>query len=249
MQPGGPICVVTGGGFALWEMSGDRRVLAESVETPFDLAAIPGGCSLLKDGRVTLYRPGRPPVELAAGAGFQSGGEELVVVGSEVMTFDSNGQMLRRFGSGADITAAASLGERMAVGFRDGGIELRRRRERVPVYFRDAPASAVARLGAGPSDTLIAGFESGTFGVWSLSTGEQLEVGSVHGPVRHLLVHRDTLVAASEEGSLASTDLSLLTDDYCKLLEEAWSQVPVVWRDQGAIVQPPDPGHPCRNRQ
>jgi hypothetical protein len=92
---------------------------------------------------------------------------------------------------------------------------------------------------------LTAGFADGSFGVWSLSAGERLERAAVHGAVRALLVQDDVLVVASEVGDTASRDLSALTARYCDLLAEARSRVPVLWRDQRAIAQAPDPAHPC----
>jgi hypothetical protein len=91
----------------------------------------------------------------------------------------------------------------------------------------------------------VAGFASGSFGVWSSSTGVSLKHGAVHGPVRHLVVRDHLLVAVSEVGGLGSIALSELTEDYCDLLAEVWSRVPVVWRDQATVIQQPDPAHGC----
>jgi WD40 repeat protein len=244
-QPDGPICVTTDKGLEIWDMKSDARVMAEPLPSPFDVAALPGGCGVLKDGRVTLYRQGQPPAELAIGVSFQSSGDRLVVVGSEVTLFDSKGKNLGTFGSGERITAAQPTGEAMAVGFVDGGIEVRGPGGSVLVRFQDTAASAVTRLGAGPAGTLVAGFASGSFGVWSSSTGVSLKHGAVHGPVRHLVVRDHLLVAVSEVGGLGSIALSELTEDYCDLLAEVWSRVPVVWRDQATVIQQPDPAHGC----
>jgi hypothetical protein len=131
------------------------------------------------------------------------------------------------------------------IGFADGGIELRSRTSRAKVFFQDTPASAVTRLAGAPSGALAAGFSDGTFGVWSMSSGARIEHGAVHGAVRHLEYDSPRLVVASELGSLASMDLSALTADYCDLLSEVWSRVPVLWHDQGAVIDRPEVTHRC----
>jgi hypothetical protein len=229
-------------------MTSDTCVLSERVAQPFDVAAVPGGCSLLKEGRVTLLRPGKPSTEIARGVGGQSGGEELVAIGSGIELFDREGRILGRFGSGSGVTAAAPIGDRMAVGFRDGGIELRSQGVEPSLSLQDTPRGAATRIVKGPNGTLAAGFADGSFGVWNLSSGARLERGAVHGAVRHLIMHGQLLIVASEMGATASMDLSGLTTDYCDLLREVWSRVPVLWRDEGAVVREPDRGHRCASR-
>jgi hypothetical protein len=58
-------------------------------------------------------------------------------------------------------------------------------------------------------------------------------------------MYEHTLIVASEVGAAASMDLALLTVDYCDLLGEVRRRVPIVWRDEGAVAQQPDPAHPC----
>jgi hypothetical protein len=67
--------------------------------------------------------------------------------------------------------------------------------------------------------------------------------------MRHLAVDGDLLIVASEVGATSSMDLSVLTADYCDLLREVWSRVPVLWRDQIAVLEPPDPVHLCKQRR
>jgi WD40 repeat protein/tRNA A-37 threonylcarbamoyl transferase component Bud32 len=248
-MPSGPICVANEASLEIWDVETDARLLAASIPPPFSVAATPDGCSVLQNGEVTLYRPGKPPTTLGSSAVFQSGGEEIVVVGPQVMRFDRQGLFLGSFGAGAGVSAAAVFGERAAVGLVDGAIELRERAERRPVTFRDTPRSAVTQLAAGPSDTLVAGFADGSFGVWSSSSGIRLERGAVVGAVRFLAVDDELVLVSSEVGSTAALDLSLLTADYCELLKEVWSQVPVLWRDQAVLQATPEPNHPCLGRR
>jgi hypothetical protein len=172
----------------------------------------------------------------------------LVVIGPELELFDEEGRLQGTFGSGTGVTAAVWLGDLVAVGFRDGGLELRGRSAERSVAFQDTPQGSATRLVKGPNGTLAAGFADGSFGVWSLSSGARLERGAVHGAVRHLIMHDQLLIVASEMGATASMDLSGLTTDYCDLLREVWSRVPVLWRDEGAVVREPDRGHRCASR-
>jgi hypothetical protein len=187
-------------------------------------------------------------MEVADNVDSQSGGEELVAIGSGVELFDTRGQSMGRFGSGSKVTAAAFLGMAMAVGFSDGSIELRTPRERIPIFFQEPPGAAVTQMVAGPAGTLIAGFANGAFGIWNTGTGVRLERAAVHGAVQYLVMHDQILIAASEVGAIATMDLSVLTADYCALLEEVRSRVPILWHDQGAVVEPPRPGHRCSQR-
>jgi WD40 repeat protein/tRNA A-37 threonylcarbamoyl transferase component Bud32 len=245
--PGGPICVSTDTGLEIWDLESDSRVLSMRLAPPFDIAAIPGGCSVIKDGQATLHRAGHPPLELAGNISIQGAGEVLALVGSEASLFDGQGRALGSFGSGAGVTAVAPFDQQVVVGYRDGGVELRGPGGQPPIALEDTPGSAVMRLSAGPSGTLVAGFADGTFGVWSAKSGVRLEQGSVHGAVRHLVMYDQVLVVASEVGSTVSVDLSVLTVDYCDLLREIWARVPILWRNQGGVEQPPDTAHPCRS--
>jgi WD40 repeat protein/serine/threonine protein kinase len=246
--PQGPICVTTEHGLEIWEGEKDHPALKEPIEQPFEVAALPRGCSVLREGRVKLYRLGAPPVDLAS-ALFQSGGQALVAIGSIIELFDSEGRTLGIFGSGADVTAAAPLRGALAVGFRDGGIELRSiSGAREPVDFQDTPGSAVRRLVAGPNGTLVAGFANGNFGVWGTSSGARLAEGQIHGSVSHLAIHDQVLIVAGDLGAIATMDLSLLAADYCDLLREVWSRVPVIWSSHGALMRAPGASHPCHSR-
>jgi WD40 repeat protein len=246
-QPGGPVCVATENGMEFWDPESDSRVLNEALSPPFEVGAVPGGCTVLKDGRLTLYRRGQLPLDLASSVRLQGTGKVLAVVDSEVRLFEPQGGDLGSFGPGAGVTAAVSFEGGVAIGFRDGGMELRRKGERASARFQDTPGSPVTRLAAGPRGTLAAGFADGSFGVWDPGSGIRLEHGVVHGAVRHLLVYDQLLSVASELGATASIDLSVLTVDPCELLREVWARVPVVWREEG-VLQPPDPGHRCASR-
>jgi hypothetical protein len=121
MQPGGLLCLATEDGLEIWDPVRDVRVRAERLPSLYDLAAGAGGCSLLQDGLVRLYRPDQPALELARGISRQAGGGRgLVLIGPEVELYDDEARSLAAFGSGTGVTTATRVGERVAVGFSDG---------------------------------------------------------------------------------------------------------------------------------
>jgi WD40 repeat protein/tRNA A-37 threonylcarbamoyl transferase component Bud32 len=248
MEPGGPLCLANEEGMEIWDTRRDQKLSSVKLNQPFEMVSTRAGCSVLQSGRATLHRPGEAPVELASNATSQNGGDELVIVDASVRSFDLAGRQLASFGSGRGVTAAASFGDRMAIGYSDGSIEIRAQDDRPDKarIFMDTLPSPVARLAPGPRQTLVAAFVNGGFGIWDSTSGERLKLGAVHGPVRYLLVNDSSLLVVSELGSYSVTDLSPLTGDYCTLLREVWSQVPVLWRSASAVEQEADRAHPCR---
>jgi WD40 repeat protein len=151
-------------------------------------------------------------------------------------------------GAEAGVTASLQLGDRLAVGFDNGTVELRARRgERaVVVALRDTPTGAAAVIAPGPAGTLVVGFEDGFLGVWDPETGRLLERAHLHGSVVEAGADGAVVTARSELGDRARLDLAVLGRSYCELLRDVWVHVPVVWRDGAAQVEPPPATHRCR---
>jgi len=103
----------------------------------------------------------------------------------------------------------------------------------------------VVRLVPGPEGTLLAGFGDGSFGVWSLDTGRNLYRAKLHGALVHLLTDGEVIHAATELGDHLSLDLGAFHRDYCALLTDVWSEVPVVWASGRPEVAGPPADHPC----
>ncbi len=145
-------------------------------------------------------------------------------------------------------TALASVGAQIAVGYRDGTVELHRPGERRGAgrfAAEGAPSSAVRVLLQGPRSTLVVGFANGFVGVWDRKGGERLFGRWLHGPVAHLLLDGDRLHAISELGRSMSLPLDALGRRYCPLLRDLWREIPVIWRRGRAVAGPPPKAHPC----
>ncbi|MFH0899002.1 MAG: WD40 repeat domain-containing protein, partial [Pseudomonadota bacterium] len=151
---------------------------------------------------------------------------------------------------GASALGMVGGGRLLAVGYDAGDLEL------VPVHsgaarpafsFEETLTSAVEQIGEGPRQTLIVGYASGDLGIWSLETGKRLRHFKLHGPIVHLLVDSETrrLYAATEVGDYRAVDITALYRDYCDLLDDIWSNVPVVWQDGMPALTAPPTSHRC----
>jgi WD40 repeat protein/serine/threonine protein kinase len=222
MIPSGPLCLATEAGLEIWDVRRDARRQSEPLSQVFELVPLQEGCATLSAGTVALHRPGQPSFVVASGATRAAGGEVLVVVGPQVDSYDLSGRHLTSFGPGAGVTAVAVLGDRLALGFSNGAIELRMPEGSAGTLptFVDTLAGSITSLAAGPQGTLIAGYADGSFGIWDSASGERLKLAAVHGPVDRLSVQGNLLLAVSELGSASAIDLYPLTRDYRDLMRE-----------------------------
>ncbi|MFH0901243.1 MAG: hypothetical protein V2A73_11505, partial [Pseudomonadota bacterium] len=137
--------------------------------------------------------------------------------------------------------------------------------------FEGVPASAVVSIIEGPPGTLVAGYANGFLGIWNLENGTLLDSAKLHGPVVHLLLDRRAaasprsssarnnplierererdaagkLYAVTELGDYFVWDLDAFYQEYCELLGNVWSQVPVVWQAGLPVVSLPPAWHKC----
>ena len=61
-------------------------------------------------------------------------------------------------------------------------------------------------------------------------------------------IGEDCIIAASDLGDHLQWDLSVLTMDYCKLMQDVWARVLVEWKDGKPVSWPPPVNHRCRTR-
>jgi hypothetical protein len=64
--------------------------------------------------------------------------------------------------------------------------------------------------------------------------------------VVHLHLEGDKLYAATDLGGHFTWDLSAFSIERCKLLQQVWASVPVVWEHGRAVKREPPAEHPCR---
>jgi WD40 repeat protein len=259
--PDGVLCVQThDGALEVWDTAADRLVGREAIEGLDQVVALPGACAARTRGRgaegaqARLYDGKAPSRELPVSgpvtALASSGGRLLVAAGAEVLALDLDGTVVDRFPTGEGVTAAtiAESGT-LVLGFREGNIQLMSpggvARSRA---FEQVSPTAVLRLAAGPTGTVIAGYASGAVGIWDAEDGTLLRRARLHGPVTHLLLQGQTLVAATDLGQYVLWDLGVFFEDRCALMRQVWDAVPVVWRGGRPVAREPPADHACAVR-
>ena len=139
----------------------------------------------------------------------------ILATADEVVRWHADGVTDRI--SGASASAVGRCGERWCWGdasgriVLDGGVEL-----------RETPSSAVTALTTGPGGVVLAGYDDGTVGAWDPGGGSALLRVHLHGPVQHLAVEDDRVLAATAVGDLRHLDLGVLAQDRCALLRDVW---------------------------
>ncbi len=235
----------------LWDKDADQRLFTEPVSDLEQVVATPYGCLTLARGQVRLHEGGDEARLLAREATVMAWSREQILVATNdgILVFDERGEQVSAHAPGAGATALAQTSDFVVVGFLDGSIELvhtrDERTETGQISFEGAPSSAVVRVLPGPRDTLIAAFSDGLLGIWSLENGTRLYHTRLHALVTHLLLEGDWLYAVSELGQHVALDLSVFSQDYCELLGEVWSTVPVVWEGGLVVWRAPSASHRC----
>jgi WD40 repeat protein/serine/threonine protein kinase len=241
----------------VWDRSADRRLTRKHLPGLRRVVAVPGGCVTLSavgeqrtEGEVRLVGQSGSTRLLTrrARAVVQDRGGFLVVTSREVVEHDHQGRRRASYRCDPGVSAAARVGEWLALGNEDGNIDLlplRSGRARPSFSFEETPSSPVVRMLAGPTGTVIIGYANGTVGIWSLRNGARLERFLLHGPAVHLHYQRNRLYAATELGDSHVLDLSVYDEDYCALLGAVWREVPVVWRSGLPVLEPPPRKHRC----
>ncbi|MFH0900723.1 MAG: hypothetical protein V2A73_08860, partial [Pseudomonadota bacterium] len=199
----------------------------------------------------------RELAEKASTVAFQAG-RILIASDEKALVLDENGNEVARTRVEQGVSALGLVdgGRFLVVGHDAGDIAIlpiepattaRPATARPSVSFEETERYAIESVSEGPRQTLIVGYASGHVGIWSLQTGKRLRRFKLHGPVIHLFVDKETrhLYAATEVGDYRAIDLSGLFEDYCELLGDIWSNVPVVWEGGMPVAQRPPAGHRC----
>ncbi len=236
----------------LWPRQAREPVRHLAADRRARLVALPQGC-LVSSGKAVHLLTASQSLELtgvgqtAATGRWRDGA--LVASGSHLDLYDATGKRAARHTIDVGAVAVGQIGGAFAVGYRDGKIDILEEPSDGPTHtaaLERPPTSPPTELLAGPMDTLIAGYQSGDVGIWSLADGSRLTRARLHGAITHLLLEDGKLYVASELGDHLVWDLSQLRRDYCELMEEIWERVPVVWTEGHATVRPPPETHRCR---
>jgi len=244
-------CLVTRvGTLEVWETAGDAPGASRALASVDRLVAAREGCATLSSGSAVLHRRDGTVVELAQDGRALSAdaGGLLVATLTQVLSFSSEGEQVGTVEAGPGVSAVARSGDWLLLGYQDGNIErftLSHGTARPGLHLEDTVSSEVLALAAGPMGTVVAGHANGRVGLWSLDNGLLLEDASLHGPVIHLGVLGDSLVAATGLGDHLRWELDTLTMDRCDLLREVWDDVPVVWENGLPVPTERPEDHEC----
>ena len=254
---GSLLCLVTGDGrLELWDTAADRPLGDPRGAAVREVAALEAGCLALDRTTLQLVQRDGTSRTVSRDVSMLSAdprGVLVVAADGAVSGLTRTGAPDRLPPVTADVgvTALTRAGGWLAIGYRDGNIELAAleggaRRE--GFSLEEVPASPVERMQAGPMNTLVVGFASGFLGLWDLTTGRRLHHARLHGPLIHLRLTGDgeRLYAATELGSHLVWDLAPLRESHCALLRQVWREVPVVWERGHPVRRPPPAHHPCR---
>ncbi|MFH0899840.1 MAG: hypothetical protein V2A73_04345, partial [Pseudomonadota bacterium] len=88
-------------------------------------------------------------------------------------------------------------------------------------------------------------FANGFLGEWDIGNGTLLADAKLHGAVVHVVLQAGKLHVATELGDYLTMDITVYGMDYCALLREVWSHVPIVWADGLPVVRPAPLEHRC----
>ena len=248
----GIACIATfDGRLELWSTAEDERIRHEPLPDIDGLVALDEGCATLASGVARFHEPeGTTEITgLATALALGSDRQLLIATDGEIQVFSvESREIIARHGAGNWVTAILPLDRGVVLGFGDGGLEVLgfgRSTGRAQLSFESLPASAPVAMAAGPQETLVAGFQNGMVGLWSLVDGSLLYRFRLHGPALHMRVTGESLQVVTELGDTRALDLGTLMLDECELLRDLWEQVPVIW-DDGVLVRGGPPGdHGC----
>jgi hypothetical protein len=240
----------------IWDISSDTATAKQPLSNIQQVEALPSGCLVRAQNKSRLFTKDGNEIKLVSKYETTSAvgwtGKEILVSSLDSLgMYNPNGTLKAEYKADIGVTSVARCGEWLILGFKDGNIErlsLNRSIGKDSHLFEETPASPVAYIREGPSNTVIVGYANGFLGIWNLQTGSLLDSARLHGPVRHMTLKNGRLYAASELGDHIALDLQVFEKEYCDLLKEIWQQVPIVWETGLPIKRPPPSDHPCSGR-
>ena len=250
---GQALCLQTWDGLVeRWDLSSGQRVAELQESRATQLLALDQGC-VMRDqaGEVVWLGPDGQRRSVRSGASAIGHGDDelLIAAGGAVRGFSLPAlEPAWLLPLEDEVVALAQRGKNLYLGLEGGGVMLLPRTSSRPVgmELEDVPSYAVTALLPVADDLLLAGFGDGTVGLWSAERGAVLVDTQLYGPVVHLAARGSTVMAATEMGDHLAWELGVLDEPYCGLLQHIWSEVPVVWRQQGLRLEGPPAGHECR---
>jgi len=251
--PKGLLCAYSDEGhLQLWRLADDRRLWERRVRSPRQLVASPDGCLLRTEEKALLLTRQGKRIELKTKGRPRAlgliGRSILIATTSSIYVFDLRGERISKQPAARGIVALGPAGGAVALGFRDGSIQLQAldpTSSTPALRLKRTPFSEPTRIVDGPGETILVGFANGLVGIWDRSRGTRLAATQIHGAVLHLLLQDSQMIVTSELGEHLVWDLKPLVQDYCQLLRRVWSKIGVSWEQGRLVRRAPPTGHRC----
>jgi WD40 repeat protein len=113
------------------------------------------------------------------------------------------------------------------------------------LLLQDLPSSTVAAISTDLNGAAVVGFDNGEIGLWDLETGVRFAHGKRPGRMKHLMVEKGILYAATDLGFFLARSLDTYGEDYCSLMQDVWLNTPVEWLNGDTVRVAPRQDHPC----
>ena len=248
-REGASACVVTfDESVERWSPGGKSPAVREQAPNARSVVATKSGCVTLQGHDVVLVDSDGPrTVERHASALGPAPDGFVVASATHVSTFDATGARQAQEPSPPIASAVAVVGTTLVVGASDGVLMRKPAGASGFLPFQQAPAGRIALVREGPSNTVVAGTDTGWVGVWDVDTGDRLLSSVIDGPPIDAVAVGDRVHVLGELGDQHELDLSLLSRPYCEVLRDVWASVPFAWRSTGPALVPPPATHRCNS--
>jgi WD40 repeat protein/serine/threonine protein kinase len=243
----------------LWAVEPDKEAFSRELAGVDAIAATNRGAAVLtREGTAHWY--GVDGSERVIGQQVEAisarDGEVIVAGNDRIALLDGNAVPVASLPGRSGVTCVARVGEQLALGFQEGGVELRSDPggsshavdgglAPSSLGFEQTLSGAVVRLEPGPSGILVGGYANGGLVIWDRHTGKRLWKSYLNGSVVHLLVRDGKMYAATDVGAHQEVDLRWLTMPYCDLMREVWRESPAVWSNGKPVVRTRPSEHAC----
>lgn len=185
----------------------------------------------LKDGAIKTLRTHASGV-------YEDETSRWVADEDRAFSFDGLGAELESMVIPKNVTALAPRQDTLVLGFENGRIEFG------DLHLESTPSARVRSLRSGPMNTIAAGFDDGTFGLWDASNGTRLLDLHMHGPVDQLTTHDGRWSASSELGTELQA-FDAFKPSRCAVLNKVWAAVPVLFAEGRIRKAAPPKDHAC----
>ena len=248
-REGASACVVTfDETVERWSPGGKSPAVREQAPNARSIVATKSGCVTLQGRDVVLVDADGPrTVERQASALGPAPDGFVIATATHISTFDATGARQAQVPAPPIASAVAVVGTTLVVGASDGVLMRKPAGASGFLPFQQAPAGRIALVREGPSNTVVAGTDTGWVGVWDVDTGDRLLSSIIEGPPIDAVAVGDRVHVLGELGDQHELDLSLLSRPYCEVLRDVWGSVPFAWRSTGPALVSPPATHRCNS--